>query len=101
MAIINIIRWVFAGLLAAVWLLFAIGNASSMIEAARRKGSTSLTLFVGGIAGALSLLICPLPGTARWAWAPAVLDMGCIPAAFAIGYALITQRQSSEPDEQA
>jgi len=100
MPMLDIIRWVFAGILAAVWLLFAAGNASSLIAAALRRGSTSLVLFAGGIAGALSLLISPLPGTARWAWVPAILDMGCIPAVFAICYGLITQRGSQEPDEQ-
>jgi len=84
MSALDIIRWVIAGLLAAFWLLCAGGNLTSLIGAAIRKGSTSFILFFGGVAGVLSLFICPLPGAARWAWLPPLLDIGSVPAAAAI-----------------
>jgi hypothetical protein len=31
---------------------------------------------VGGVSGSLALLACPIPGAARWAWVPLVLDPG-------------------------
>ena len=99
MTILDIIRWVLAGLLAAVWLLIAAGNLMSVIGATIRKGSTSFGLFIGGIAGAVSLLICPLSGTGRWVWLPVLLDIGCIPAAVAMLYGCIAERRSKTPGE--
>jgi hypothetical protein len=101
MSTLDIIRWVIAGLLAAFWLLCAGGNLMSLIGAAMRKGSTSFILFIGGVVGALSFFICPLPGTARWAWLPPLLDIGSIPVTLAMLYGFITRRRSSRHDNAA
>jgi hypothetical protein len=58
---LDIIRWVFAGLLGAVWLPFAGGNRRSAIGAAIPKGSTSFVLFFGGVAGYFPNRSAPTP----------------------------------------
>jgi hypothetical protein len=73
------LRWIATALLGGVWLLLAVGHVMSVIGVLLTKRSTSLIPLVGGVAGALSLIVCPYPGTARWAWVPALLDLGCIP----------------------
>lgn len=72
--------WLPSLLLGTLWLLIAAGNASCLIAAYQRNGSTSLVLFVGGIFGGLAALISPWPALRPWAWVPAALDPGCIPA---------------------
>jgi hypothetical protein len=99
MSAIDIIRWVLAGLLAGTWLLIAGGHVLSLIGAAIRKGSTSFIPVIGGVAGALSLLVCPLPGSSYWAWLPPILDLGCIPMLIAMAYLSATQRRSPKPDD--
>ena len=97
----DITRWLVAGLLGAFWLLCAASNLVSLIGAANRKGSTSLTLFIGGVAGALSLVVCPVPGTARWAWLPPLLDVGSVWAVVAMGREYFTRGRSSDHDDPA
>lgn len=88
---VDIILWILAGTLAVVWLLFVLGNIMSIIGTFCSKRPTSLGLFVGGIAGALGLLLCPLPGTGRWVWLPPLLDIGCLPAAILMCHAAFTR----------
>jgi hypothetical protein len=67
-------------LFGVMWLLITISNVSSLIDARRYGDSDSLTLFLGGGAGVIAVLICPIPDIWIWAWVPALLDPGCIPA---------------------
>lgn len=73
-------QWVFTGIFGLMWGLIAGSNWFSLVDAYRRGGATSLTLFLGGIFGAVAMLVCPLPGLKLWAWVPALLDPGSIPA---------------------
>ena len=50
-----------SGLLMALWLLIAVGNLLSLWQARRRQGSTSLILFIGGVAGFIGMTLCPIP----------------------------------------
>ena len=76
----TISHWLIAGLFALFWGLCAGNNWFYVIQACRRMGSTSLTLILGGIAGALALFVAPVDGLWQWFWVPMLLDPGCLPA---------------------
>lgn len=73
-------QWIPVTFFGLTWLLIAIANVTSLINARRYGDSASLTLIIGGCAGVIAVLICPIPDTWMWAWVPALLDPGCIPA---------------------
>jgi hypothetical protein len=73
-------QWVFTGSFGLMWVLIAGSNWFYVWDAYRRGGGTSLTLFLGGVFGAVAVLVCPLPGLKPWAWLPALLDPGSLPA---------------------
>jgi len=64
-----------------MWLLVAISNITSLISAYKCGGSTSLTLFLGGIAGLIAVLVCPIQGVWVWFWLPLLIDPGSLLAA--------------------
>jgi hypothetical protein len=72
--------WIGPVLLGLMWLLVTASNIASLIAAHRRGGATSLTLFLGGLFGALAVLALPLEGSWIWCWIPAVVDPGSLPA---------------------
>src|ERR1035437_3360572 len=59
-------------------LLITIANVTSLINARRYGESTSLTLLIGGCAGIIAVLVCPIPDIRIWAWVPFLLDPGSI-----------------------
>lgn len=67
-----------------MWLLVAGNNVVQLIDARRRGGETSLTLFLGAIFGAAAVVACPIEGVWIWFWVPALVDPGGIPAVFYI-----------------
>ena len=86
MTALDITRWIFAVLFGLLWLLCTVANIGSVISAARRHGSTSLVLCIGGISGFIAVLVCPIPGLWVWCWVPALLDIGTLPAVAAMIY---------------
>lgn len=70
------ISWIATWCLGGFWLLCAVGNVASLVRIAFTGGSTSLIPFMGGVAGVIACLICPLPGSWRYAPLPFVLDIG-------------------------
>ena len=42
-----------------------------------RREHHSLAPLVGGVAGMVALLVCPVSSVHRWAWLPLILDLGC------------------------
>jgi hypothetical protein len=55
-------------------------NASIFWSAfVRRRKSPSWIPIIGGLCGAISLAIVPLPGAKWWWWLPLILDWGSIP----------------------
>lgn len=78
----ELTRWVQFGLFGLLWALIAGSNIASLIDARRRGGSASLTLFLGGIFGIIAVLICPIPGAWMGFWIPALLDPGSLPALY-------------------
>jgi len=77
---IEFIPWVYTLSFGLIWLLITTGNIFSLISAAQRKGSTSLVLFIGGVAGIISVLTAPFPDSYLWLWVPALIDPGSFPA---------------------
>lgn len=48
--------------------------------------------WVGGLAGALALFLCPLEGAFDFWWVPFCLDFGCIPNSLWLAYAAATSK---------
>lgn len=95
MSVETFFRWFLFGAFAVFWFLCAVRNLVDIVNARIQGASTSLILVFGGLAGVIALLVCPIPGTARWALLPAVLDIGCIPAIILIGLALFRERRNT------
>ncbi|MFC1679882.1 hypothetical protein ACFL2T_06700 [Elusimicrobiota bacterium] len=94
-------RWAVAGVLALFWLGASVTNLVDLVRAGIHRTSTSLILFFGGIAGVVAMLACPIPGTNQWAWVPAVLDLGCVPAGLIMLFAVVTGKFKDSGDEGA
>jgi hypothetical protein len=55
-------KWIIAGVFAALWLLFAMGNASILLGVgAKPEKGRSMVPFIGGLAGAMACLASPYP----------------------------------------
>lgn len=89
--------WVQSGIFGLMWLLVTANNIASLVAARKQGGSTSLTLFIGGIFGAIAVLALPLQGTWPWMWLPALLDPGSLPALYRILSLLWRQRAANSP----
>ena len=83
------------------WLLITIANVTSLINARRYGDSGSLTLIIGGCAGVIAMLVCPIPDTWMWAWVPVLLDPGSILAAPRILNAFREKKRKREADQRA
>ena len=88
------IPWVWTALFGAMWLLVTGSNIASLVEARKCGGTTSLTLFLGGLFGIIAVLASPVQGAWVWSWVPAVLDPGSLPAVIRI---LRTRRNDGKP----
>jgi len=73
-------RWIISAFFLALWLLIALSNGISFYQARQQKGTTSLTLFLGGIFGMIGIWVAPVPQRWFWCWVPPLLDVGSIPA---------------------
>ena len=67
-----------------LWLIIAGNNAYALWQAHQQQTSTSLTLFIGGVFGAMAVISLPYPNTIYACWLPMLLDVGCLPAAWKI-----------------
>ena len=76
--------WMLPLSFAVIWLIVSCRNAYDLWVAYRQQTTTSLTLFIGGIFGALAVIALPYPDTAYWFWLPMVLDVDCLPALWKI-----------------
>jgi hypothetical protein len=93
----NLTRWLFAATFGCLWLACAASNFASYARAWRRGETTSLTLFIGGAAGLIATLACPIPGLWVWCWVPPLLDVGSLPALAMMIAA--SKKQRPNPDE--
>jgi hypothetical protein len=87
-------RWVTPILLLLFWVLVAAGNAQTAWRGQKSGGHFSLVLIIGGVIGAAGVLALPIEGTWRWAWVPAVLDLGSLPALVLAVVALVRGKRS-------
>lgn len=87
-------QWIQFALFGSIWLLIAGNNIAHLINARRRGGGTSLTLFLGGFFGVAAVIACPIEGVWIWFWVPALVDPGSIPAIFNILRARFNDQKS-------
>lgn len=72
-----ILRIVLAIPLLILFVWCAGFNASILWRAfVRRRKAPSWIPFIGGLSGALALLLVPVPGARSWWWLPLLLDWG-------------------------
>ncbi|MBK8326559.1 MAG: hypothetical protein IPL02_05810 [Moraxellaceae bacterium] len=76
--------WMLSISFGLLWLLLAGQNAYLLWQAKQQHTSTSLVLVIGGVFGALAVLIVPIANTVYWCWIPLLLDVGCVPALWKI-----------------
>jgi len=73
------LRWLIAVLLIAFSALAIMANGHLALERLRGKNSGSFAMIMGGVLGAIGILLLPVSGAHKWFWLPAVLDFGCLP----------------------
>jgi hypothetical protein len=83
---------------AVVWLSFAALALISLVficagwvrllryRLSRRESQGTSSGCLGGLCGALALLLIPLPGYAKWCWLPLLLDLNAVPALLYAAY---------------
>lgn len=74
------LSWLLSASFGLLWLIIAGRNAYDLWHAYRHQHSTSLTLFIGGVCGALAVISLPYPNTVYGCWLPMLFDVGCLPA---------------------
>ena len=70
-------------ILAAIFLVFAGGNAGIVLRGWVRKKGGSLVPLIGGLAGLGAFLTLPFSGLSHWWWIPLLADIGT-------GYLIVT-----------
>lgn len=75
-------------------LLCGVGQIGSIIRVFRRGESISVIPFIGGVSGALAVLILPITGIRRWFWLPLFLDWG----AFALLTVMLSRRNTKRAE---
>jgi hypothetical protein len=79
----GLVQWLVAVPLLILSVLTIVGNVTTVIQrvSAERHGKSgpSWIPFVGGIAGALGLLMLPIKGVSGYWWIPLLVDWGCVP----------------------
>jgi len=83
----ELFRWIVTGVLGFLALYIMVVNNGIFIQGYFLKKETpSWIPLLGGGLGACALLVCPVPGTGSWWWAPLLLDFGCLPGALFTGW---------------
>ncbi len=91
----HLLRWTAAVIAVAVSTIIILGNVLGTLRYWTTKRRSSQVPLVGGVAGALGLIVAPW-GLAKWAWLPMAIDFGTIPLlAFAI-FKLVSKKSSRE-----
>lgn len=82
---IYYLRWIlavpflFLFLWAATFNLWVVVLICRNAITGERKRAPSLSPFIGGVAGAVGLYLCPVEGASRYAWLALVADVGSLP----------------------
>jgi len=96
------IRWVM-GLPLLAYSLYSAGfNFWGWFILPRRllpgERGPSPIIMIGGLFGTIGLLTLPLPELRTWAWAPLVLDVGCLPLLVRMGLVRRQEKQGALPE---
>ena len=80
------VRWTGVFLLALISLIAIVNNLRLALQwlAVRKRGS--LVPLVGGVCGAVALLIVPNPAARIWWWLPLVLDPGSVSTGLSVAW---------------
>lgn len=79
-----IILWILGVVSLALCLWSVLGNLWIVFAGVFLNKKESLLPFVGGIAGAIGLLLMPVNHLRRFWWVPLVIDLGCGPMLVAV-----------------
>jgi hypothetical protein len=72
--------WTVSVLLLIFFAVCAVGNIVIVVRGYLYQERASLAPLLGGIAGAVGVLLLPWPAARSWWWLPLLLDLGCVPA---------------------
>jgi len=90
-ALPSSVAWIPVALLGSFSTYVISMNVAAVYLGLFRREHHSLGPLLGGGAGAIAMLLCPLPGVRSWAWVPLVVDPGCLYASLAFAYSLLTE----------
>ncbi len=83
------VRWMLGLVLLTLSCLACVSNGIDAWEWFRHRRHSSSLPLIGGLFGALGLLILPLPQLASWWWLPFFLDYASLPwLLYTLGYLL-------------
>jgi hypothetical protein len=85
----DLMRNLLAVLLGGISLIITCGNASIAIRFWVKRRQGSLVPLIGGVCGAVAMLVAPFEQLQRQAWVALVLDLGCVPLLVMSALALI------------
>lgn len=72
--VLEYLRWISGSALLLFFALTLIGNLACVLVWFVRHRHASLVLIVGGVAGALGILLLPVQGIRIWCWVPLIAD---------------------------
>jgi len=94
---IGTLRWVISIILIGSSLYAILGNLWIALAWYLFKKRASLIPFVGGVLGAISLLVLPVSGVRHFFWIPLVADLGCGPMLIAVTIDQAIRRFATKP----
>ena len=77
MTLYGALRWLLALPFAGLFLVATAFNYTVLFNGfAGREFSPSMGPLIGGLSGAVALIVCPIDGATDWWWVPLVVDPG-------------------------
>ena len=97
----DVVRWIAGSVCMLFFLAVCVSHLAMLLRWIREGVRFSCVPFVGGVAGAIGILMLPVAGL-RWSfWLPLVIDIGAVPLALAVAgdrlRRIIRRREGRKP----
>jgi len=89
----SLLTWILVAFLSSFSIYIISMNFTCVFLSLSRGKHHSIGPLLGGGAGSLATLLCPLPEFHSWAWVPLVVDPGCLFMALALAYSVFAERR--------
>lgn len=98
-AVMNLAGWAIPVVLLALCVMFTTANWQTIFSGPSSAGTTpSITPFVGGVSGAVGVILLPVAGSWKYAWIPLLCDYGCFLYTALFLYCWLTEPKSGAED---